>query len=110
MVCLRKEVDGEDARYLYASLNDAGQLVVHGIDEGPQAFAGDEYEWTQTVEPEHIPALLEALGAVPDGPILEQLETFASGKDSYRLSRLLSTKTIPCTFHLGEVSPHLRGS
>lgn len=91
-VSLRAEEDGRDSRYLSAWIDEEGGLRIDGQDLGPgTAIRTDkgEYEWFQTIKPEHLPRLRELLGADPDEDLLDHLKASWSGRRSYDLERLL---------------------
>jgi hypothetical protein len=57
-VLLRAEQDGRNQRFLRASLNAEGALVIEGQDLGPKTAlvsSDGEYEWSRTILREHIP-------------------------------------------------------
>lgn len=74
VVTMRNEVTtssaGQDVRSLWASINAAGDLVIHGQDLGPgvpPVLSDDsEYEWYSTHRQQDLPALRVVLG-VPAG-------------------------------------------
>lgn len=89
-VTLRHEVDSSERRYLSASLDVGGNLVIDGQDLGPTAgmFGHDgEYGWVHTIRAEHIPLLLKLIDAPPDVDILDELEQRWSGDRSHELER-----------------------
>jgi hypothetical protein len=97
-VQLRAERDGADARFLWAYLDDEGGLHIDGQDLGPgTAISSDdgEYEWFQVIEPEHVPRLVELLGASAGTPVLDLLEQRYTGRASYDLEAVLRDSGIP---------------
>jgi hypothetical protein len=83
-VVLRDQRDEDGTRYLGAYL-DGPDLVISGQDLGQgvsRVFGEDltEYEWTHTVRAEHVPRLVEALGAPPGTHVLDALEGFAGAR------------------------------
>lgn len=97
-VNLRTERSKGGSRYLDASLNDDGDLLIEGFDNGPaveEIFGRDEYEWVRTVRRPHLSALSSALGGEAGTPILEVLAEKATGDDGYELERLLREKVVP---------------
>ena len=101
VVTLRADKRGEDERYLRASLNEDGSLVLEGQDLGPgtaMVSPDGEYEYWITVKPEHFPRLLALLGADPEANLLEVLSQQWTGKKSYELETLI-TDRVPHGFH-----------
>jgi len=97
-VSLRAEHDGPDHRYLSATLNTEGALVIEGHDLGPktQFVSSDgEYEWSRTILREHLPQLLVLLDAPADADILSILERDWTGSKSYELEDRLQASDIP---------------
>jgi hypothetical protein len=102
-VKLREERDGSDYRFLDAHLSDDGDLVLTGQDIGPSVelfFGEDEYEWVRTVEAEHVPALLLALGAEADADVLDVLECLPAPDGSYQIEQLLRDEVVPYEIHV----------
>ena len=97
-VNLRKEHHGPDHRYLSASLNIDGSLLIEGQDLGPSTAivsSDGEYEWARTILPEHFPALLALLDAPANADILDVLEKHWTGQRSYELERRIRESDIP---------------
>ncbi|MDP8991534.1 MAG: hypothetical protein M3N31_00485 [Actinomycetota bacterium] len=95
---MREESDGEDRRYLWAYLDEQGNLHVDGQDLGPgtaPVSSDGEYEWFETIASEHVPRLTELLGGDPGIGILDLLEQRYTGNGSYELERVLRTSGIP---------------
>lgn len=66
-VVLRDRDGADGTRYLDATIDKAGRLVIEGQDVGAvvERQFGEgyrEYEWRWTVKPDDIPAAIEALG------------------------------------------------
>ena len=61
---------------VWAELRADGALLLHGQDLSPgDIFPGaEEYEWIDTVRPEQVPLLVEALGEPAGTPVLEALD------------------------------------
>ena len=69
-VILRDQDDADGTRYLDATIDKAGRLVIEGQDvgSGVERVFGEgyrEYEWRWTVKPDDIPAAMAALGGEP---------------------------------------------
>ncbi|MBI1253237.1 MAG: hypothetical protein GC196_02685 [Hyphomonas sp.] len=97
-VSLRAEHDGRDHRYLRATLNTEGALVIEGQDLGPKTAlvsSDGEYEWSHTILREHIPQLLILLGEPADADILSTLERHWTGPRSYEWESRISESDIP---------------
>jgi hypothetical protein len=97
-VTLREERSGPDERHLWAYLDPDGALHIDGQDLGPATAlvsADDEYEWDETIRPEHLPRLVELLGGEPGSDVLGLLAERYSGAGSYDLERLLDGSYIP---------------
>ena len=93
---LRAEQDGSDRRFLDASVVD-GSLRIDGQDLGPATSpvsSDGEYEWSQTVQAEDIPHLIELLGGEPGESILDLLDRSYTGRNSYELERILRESDI----------------
>jgi hypothetical protein len=97
-VTLRAEVDGSNSRFLSATLDDAGALLIEGQDLGPAtAIVSDdgEYEWRRTIRAEHVPALLALLDASVDANVLDVLEHHWTGARSSELERRIREADFP---------------
>ena len=97
-ISLRAEHDGQDHRYLSATLNTEGALVIEGQDSGPKTASvssDGEYEWSRTILREHIPKLLTLLDAPADADILGILEQHWTGPMSYELESRIGDSDIP---------------
>jgi hypothetical protein len=97
-VSLRAEHDGQDHRYLSATLNTEGALVIEGQDLGPKTASvssDGEYEWSRTILREHIPKLLILLDEPADADILSTLERHWTGPKSYELESRIRDSDIP---------------
>jgi hypothetical protein len=74
-VVLRDQEDSDGIRYLDATIDKAGRLVIEGQDVGAgveRAFGEGyrEYEWRWTVPVTEIPAAVATLGGEPGEPAL----------------------------------------
>jgi hypothetical protein len=99
-VTLRRERDADGLRRLDVVLRDDGSLVIEGQDlgAGVERFWGaglTEYEWTRTVEREHVPRLAAALGGGPDADVLALIEEAFAGEKAAGLEALLEQEGIP---------------
>jgi hypothetical protein len=97
-VTLRAERDGPNCRYLSASLDGHGALVIEGQDLGPGTAivsSDSEYEWTRTILSEHIPKLLVLLNAPVGANILAVLKKHWTGSKSHELERRIRDSDIP---------------
>ena len=65
-----------DSRSLWASIDEAGDLVIHGQDLGPAVgvLGGSSYEWYSTHAKTNIPLLLVVLGAPANANVLDVIE------------------------------------
>jgi hypothetical protein len=93
-VTLRQTSDSLGSRYLGACLTPTGDLRVDGQDlgDGVEEFFGPglrEYEWVYTVQAQHLPLLVAALGGRPGDDVLDLLVRTCSGPDAVRLRTLL---------------------
>jgi len=82
-VILREEIVGLDQRYLSATLNSEGDLVIAGQDLGPaveQFFGEREYEWAHTIKKQHIPQFLELLDQDPQADVMTVLQSFTGAR------------------------------
>jgi hypothetical protein len=94
---LRDESRGKNHRFLCAYCDERGNLHVDGQDLGPLTapISDDgEYEWWQTIDASHLPALVQALGGQPGEPILTVLARYC-GDGSYDFERILRESGIP---------------
>ena len=95
-VVLRNQRDEYGLRYLDATLNENGDIVIEGQDLGKgveEAFSSSEYEWTWTIKSNHIHLLKKALGGTND--ILDALEKEYSGLNASKLYEFLENNKIP---------------
>jgi hypothetical protein len=98
-VVLREERSGSDYRYLGASYNKDGDLIIEGQDLGAlveENWGSGEYEWTLTISKADLPLLANALG-IKKG-ILNELKNKFNGVDSNRLEQFLKENNVPTTF------------
>jgi hypothetical protein len=99
---LRSERSGDDERYLWAYVDDDGNLHIDGQDLGPATapVSNDgEYEWFQTVGAGDVPRLAELLGAQSGTDVLDLLEAEYTGRRSYDLEKVLRTSGIRVQRH-----------
>lgn len=73
MVVLRNFQDAHGSRFLEATLEPDGSLLIEGQDlgEGVEAIFGAglrEYEWRWRVAPEHVPTLADRVAAALEAP------------------------------------------
>jgi hypothetical protein len=97
-VSLRSERTPTSSHTLWAYFDDQGALHVNGQDIDPELerFVGKgEAERFMTVRAEHLPLLLELLGAEPGVDVLDFLEEHWSGQASYELVRILYSGAVP---------------
>ena len=95
-VVLRDERTESDIRYLNASFNDLGYIVIYGQDigDGVEKFFGClEYEWTWTILAGDVSALAKALGAGDN--LLAVLKHQFEGDKAAGLGQFLKDKQIP---------------
>lgn len=97
-VSLRDSRDELGTRYLDARLREDGSLCIQGQDlgRGVEQFFGPgnrEYEWAWTVRPQHLAALLAALGA--EGDVLAALAQRFSGDAAAGIRPFLEEHGIP---------------
>jgi hypothetical protein len=75
-VVLREARTGPDQRFLSAYVSTDGALHIEGQDLGPATAPPShdgEYEWFETIRPEHLPRLVELLGGEPGTDLLDLL-------------------------------------
>lgn len=92
-----------DGSTLYMSARGGGSepLRIEGQDLGPvtEPISPDgEYEYFYTIDVQHIPALVLALGGTPDEDVLTLLRRRWSGVESYRLGQAIRESGIPHEF------------
>lgn len=96
-----REIRNEDGlQFLEAVLGDDGSLTINGQDlgDGVERFWGQglrEYEWTRTVDTQHIPQLVAALGGHPDSDVLALIAQSFTGEAASRLDSFLQDSGIP---------------
>jgi hypothetical protein len=81
-IVLRDRHDRDGSRFLGASRRPDGAIVIEGHDLGPgveEAWGEGlrEYEWTWTIAPDAIPAMVAALGGGEDDAPLAVLAAWA---------------------------------
>ena len=97
-VMLREERSGRDWRNLWAYFDPDGALHIDGQDLGPttaSVSADGEYEWFKTIQPAHLPRLVELLGGEAGTDLLALLTERYTGAGSYELERILRESGIP---------------
>jgi hypothetical protein len=97
-VMLREERTGSDQRFLWAYVSADGALHIDGQDLGPAtslASADGEYEWFQTIQPKHLPRLVEVLGGERGADVLDFLAERYSGDGAAEFERILRESDIP---------------
>lgn len=90
--------DGYRRRYLTATLNKEGGLVIEGQDFGPETASvssSGEYEWCRTIDAEHIPRLLALLDAPVDAKILTVLANHWTLEKADELETRIRDSDIP---------------
>ena len=96
MVVLREQRTAADSRFLYAKLNDSGDLVFEGQDigQGVQEVLGCfEYEWAWTIKACDIALFIQALGA--EGDILQLLTAHFKDEKAADLHGFMTEHQIP---------------
>ena len=94
---------GEGGRYLDAWCDAEGGLHIDGQDLGPEValvYPKGEVEWFQTIAAEHVPRLLELLGASPVSDVLDELEARWRGDAAQELESRLRDSDIPVQRHV----------
>ena len=94
-VVLRNTRDGHDTRYLWASIDDEGDLVIQGQDLGPaveEIFGFREYEWAWTISAKDCKKLCAALGTKSD--LLAALQDRFSGERAGDLYSFLESEGV----------------
>jgi hypothetical protein len=90
-VILRSERTTTDSRYLSASFNPDGDLVIEGQDIGDEVrrcFDCSEYEWIWTIRALSVVTLKHALGN--PGDLLHCLQQKFSGNNAANIGSFLS--------------------
>jgi hypothetical protein len=98
LVVLRDERDGRDSRYLDASIDEGGNLQLHGHDIGPRTSPmrdDGEYEWFETVAAADLARLVGLLGGAPGEEILDVLHRRYRGPASSEFTMKLYDSDIP---------------
>jgi hypothetical protein len=93
-----RDVGGMNARYLWAYLDDQGNLHIDGQDLGPATamVSGDgEYEWFQVIDAADIPRVVRLLDGKPGTDILDLLEQKWTGGQAGVLEQRLQQSDIP---------------
>ena len=97
-VMLREERTGPNQRFLCAYVDADGALHIDGQDLGPATAPPShdgEYEWFDTIQPEHLPRLIELLGGEPGADILDLLAKRYTGAGVAAFERILRKSGIP---------------
>ena len=97
-VVLRNTRDAQGTRYLEASINDKGDLVIEGQDLGAgveEIFGVSEYEWAWTISAQDCNQLLVALGTKSD--LLSALVERFAGERTSDLQSFLESEGIRFT-------------
>ena len=99
---LLDEHNDAGSRHLIARTSSGGiELVGQDLNSGPKEhriFGAREYEWTQTIAWDHVPAFCTLLGGTPGDDVIKLLSERYSGKASDALAQLLRTATFPIKF------------
>src|SRR5262245_15212760 len=85
-VTLRSETGPDGSRYLHASLDADGSIVLEGHDlsRGVEAFWGSghsEYEWIHTIPASETKMVREALGGMAGCDVLRLIERWCAQHD-----------------------------
>jgi len=97
-VVLREERSGRDQRNLWAYIDESGALHIDGQDLGPataRVSADGEYEWFETIQPAHLPRLVDLLGGDAGTDLLDLLAERYTGAGAAELERVLQESGIP---------------
>jgi hypothetical protein len=97
-VMLREERTGPNQRFLWAYVSTDGALHVDDQDLGPATSPPSddgEYEWFETIQPEHLPRLIELLGGEPGTDPLDLLAERYTGAGATAFERILRESGIP---------------
>ncbi len=105
-VTLRAEHNGADSRYLWAYLEDRGNLHIDGQDLGPSTStvsSGGEYQSFKTIRAEHLPRFLREIGIPASGDAIEILMSRFSGASSYEVEQRLRESPCPTESTFGRI-------
>jgi hypothetical protein len=94
-VVLRDVRHDGDSRWLAASITDDGDLLIEGCDRGAAVeglFGSREYEWSWTIQSDHLARLRDALGCGDD--VLKGLQASFSGDAAAGLKAFLDDHAI----------------
>jgi hypothetical protein len=97
-VVLREARTGLDQRFLSAYVSTDGALHIDGQDLGPATAPPShdgEYEWFETIQPEHLPRLIELLGGEPGTDVLDLLAERYAGAGAATFEQILRESDIP---------------
>jgi hypothetical protein len=101
-VQLRNEQDGPNSRFLWAYLDDQGNLHIDGQDLGPKTgpVSDDgEYEWFKTIRAEDVPKVVTLLGGSTGDDVLDLMEGRYTGEASGDLEKRLRESDIKTEFY-----------
>lgn len=101
-VRLREECQGDDWRFLWAYVDEAGDLHIEGQDLGPSTAMvspDGEYEWFKMISARHVPRVVALLGGQAGDDVIDLLERGFTGAGSYDLEARLRASDIPIRFH-----------
>jgi hypothetical protein len=101
-VQLRHERDGPDSRFLWAYVDDQGNLHIDGQDLGPKtAPVSDdgEYEWFKTIRAEDVSKVVTLLGGSTGDDLLNLIEDRYTGEASGELEKRLRESDIKIEFY-----------
>jgi len=98
---LRQGRDSADSRFLWAYLDDDGNLHIDGRDLGPKTTpvsADGECEFFKTIRAEDVPEVVMLLGGDAGDDVLDLLKTRYTGDGSYELEKRLRESDIKVEF------------
>ena len=89
-----------DSRSLWASIDETGDLVIHGQDLGPavEVLGGSSYEWFSTHARTDIPSLLVVLGASANANVLDVIEERFCGVEAGTFETLVRDSDLAPAF------------
>jgi hypothetical protein len=85
-VTLREQIDTDGRRSLQAGELADGTIQIVGYDAGPGVERAwgpglSSYDWTWTIKPDHVPALIAALGGKPGDDPIELIAAWSAAND-----------------------------
>jgi len=101
-VQLRQDPDAPDSRFLWAYLDNKGNLHIDGQDLGPKtAPVSDdgEHEFFMTIRAEDVSKAVTLLGGSAGDDVLDLLEARYTGESSYELEQRLRESDIEVEFY-----------